>query len=150
MRRQKSLQLHEHHGQYAPLQIRGPHGVKVIGENFIAQIPLQPGHPPGSIGVLAEHELAYPNVIENVMRIYAAYRALDTGGLMLHSAGLVREGVAYIFVGRSNAGKNYAHTQGLQGRCTGAEVTTSICCLRIQMALIVPMPFHLQVSLDAL
>ena len=101
----KSLQQHEHHGQYAPLQIRGSHGVKIIGENFIAQIPLQPEHPPGSIGVVAEHELAYPNVIENVMRIYAAYRALDTGGLMLHSAGLVRDGVAYIFVGRSNAGK---------------------------------------------
>ena len=100
-----SRQAIEHHGQYAPLQIRGPHGVRVIGENFIAQIPLLAEHPPGSIGVVAEYELAYPNVIENVMRIYAAHRALGTGGLMLHSAGLVRDGVAYIFVGRSNAGK---------------------------------------------
>ncbi len=57
------------------------------------------------LGVTEEHELAKTSVIENFLRILAAHCTLQQGGLILHSAGLVFDGQAYIFSGRSNAGK---------------------------------------------
>jgi hypothetical protein len=43
--------------------------------------------------------------IENVLRILAAYRLADAGGALLHSAGIVSGGEAWLFLGRSGAGK---------------------------------------------
>lgn len=43
---------------------------------------------------------------ENVLRIAAAYRSIETGGVLLHSAGVVADGRAWLFYGRSGAGKS--------------------------------------------
>jgi hypothetical protein len=92
-------------GQYAPLKIRWADGIDLMGVNFEARIGL--GSPPGlsSLGTAEEHELAYANVIENFLRVFIAHCALRQNGVILHSAGLVFDGQAYIFSGRSNAGK---------------------------------------------
>lgn len=92
-------------GQYAPLQVRRPDAIDLTGSEFKASIPLQETCTTGSLGVVNEAELAYPSVVENVLRVFTAYKAVESGGLILHSAGLVFEQQAYIFVGRSNAGK---------------------------------------------
>ncbi len=93
-------------GQYAPKKIRGKDSdtLNVIGSNFEAQLGLNAAGK-SSLGVTNEAELAHANVIENYLRIISAHRVLKQKGAVLHSAGLVLDGKAYIFSGRSNAGK---------------------------------------------
>jgi len=45
-------------------------------------------------------------VFENFFRLLVAYRLNQIGGALLHSAGLVRDSRAYLFLGRSGAGKS--------------------------------------------
>ena len=93
-------------GQYAPRSIRRERcGIELTGINFEAQIGLGRNPAVSSLGVALEHELQQANVIENFLRVYTAHRALELGGVMLHSAGLVFDDQAYVFSGRSNAGK---------------------------------------------
>jgi hypothetical protein len=98
-------------GQYAPRSIRRQSsgmescGIELTGINFEAQIGLGPNPADSSLGVALEHEFQQANVIENFLRVYTAHRALELGGVMLHSAGLVFDDKAYVFSGRSNAGK---------------------------------------------
>lgn len=103
-------------GQYAPRQVRQLGGIDLTGINFEAYIGLKSSPVSASLGVAAEHELTQANVIENFLRVYAAHRVLELGGVVLHSAGLVFDGRAYLFVGRSNAGKTTltrkAHKRG--------------------------------------
>jgi hypothetical protein len=44
-------------------------------------------------------------VVENFLRVFAAYRAFEAGGAMLHSSCAVKDGRAHLFFGRSGAGK---------------------------------------------
>ena len=94
-------------GQYAPRKKRYPNkdGIELTGINFEARIGLKSPLAPASLGVADEHELVKANVIENFLRVFSAHRALDQGGVVLHSAGLVFDDKAYIFSGHSNAGK---------------------------------------------
>lgn len=93
-------------GLYTPRIIRRHiSGIEVTGINFEARIGLGAGHTETSLGVVQEDELPRANVIENFLRIFSAYQALAVHGVMLHSAGLVFNNQAYIFSGRSNAGK---------------------------------------------
>lgn len=97
-------------GQYAPIQVRQDGRVDVTGINFTARIPLAgamatAGPPVARLCVAREEELAQPMVLENFLRILLAHRVLAFGGMLLHSAGVVVDGRAFVFVGRSNAGK---------------------------------------------
>lgn len=92
-------------GQYTPLQIWQPDGLHLTGANFEARLALNSQHASTSLGVARENDLSLANVIENFLRIVAAHQSLQQGGLVLHSAGLVFDDQAYIFCGRSNAGK---------------------------------------------
>jgi hypothetical protein len=94
-------------GQYAPRKSLWPNkkGFQLTGINFEAQVGLTSSHRLARLAVAKEHELAQPNVVENFLRFFAAHRALQQRGLVLHSAGLVFDGQAYIFPGRSNTGK---------------------------------------------
>lgn len=42
---------------------------------------------------------------ENLLRVLTAYRLLAAGGVLLHSAGILASGKAYVFFGHSGAGK---------------------------------------------
>jgi len=101
-------------GQYAPLTIAGPDGVDLTGLNFLARVPLEPFREPGRLGVAEPWDLAEPVVIENFLRVFTAHHALRRGGVVLHSAGLVVEGRAYLFAGRSGAGKTTLTRKGHQ------------------------------------
>ena len=92
-------------GLYAPKKSRNVDGIKITGYNFEAQIPLCKTGGVSSLGVIKEHELCRLDVIENFLRIFLAYLAPHNDGLILHSAGIIINGLAYIFPGRSNAGK---------------------------------------------
>lgn len=105
--------------QYAPRKIRKSDGFELTGINFEAQLSLQTDPVPSYLGVVGEHEFAQANVIENYLRFFAAHKALDQGGVVLHSAGLVFDNQAYIFVGRSGAGKTTLTRKAYQG---GAKI----------------------------
>ena len=92
-------------GQYSPRITRDVKGISVTGINFKARIHSHQSDLASSLGVAQESELSQANVVENFLRVIAAHRALDKGGLLLHSAGLVFNDNAYIFCGRSGAGK---------------------------------------------
>ena len=104
-------------GQYAPKKTRNEFMdcLDVTGTNFEAKFTLGSSGR-SSLGVSNEKELASANVIENYLRIIAAHRVLKQRGVILHSAGLVFNEKAYIFAGRSNAGKTTltrkAHKKG--------------------------------------
>ncbi len=91
-------------GQYTPRQRACDDGIELTGVNFQALLPIHPGGR-ASLGVADESELARIGVIENFLRIYTAHHNLQQGGLVLHSAGIVINNQAFIFQGRSNAGK---------------------------------------------
>jgi hypothetical protein len=92
-------------GLYTPLKQRRDDACEVTGVNFTASIPISSGHREANLGVAREDELTLANVIENFLRILSAHEALAQGGLVLHSAGLVFDQQAWIFVGRSGVGK---------------------------------------------
>jgi hypothetical protein len=50
-------------------------------------------------------ELSPEAHIENFLRVVYAWLALQDGGLLLHAAGLIRDGHGYVFFGPSGAGK---------------------------------------------
>ena len=93
-------------GQYTPIKQRVAGGVQITGMNFKAYF--DSGRECDSqawVGVAREHEFSQAIVVENFLRIYAAHNAISHHGALLHSAGLVFNQQAYIFVGRSGVGK---------------------------------------------
>jgi hypothetical protein len=94
-------------GQYAPLKRRTSGGIEITGLDFRAHL-VRGGSPPfqATLAVAREEELGRAFVLENFLRIVLAYHALSRGGVLLHSAGVVQEGAAFLFSGRSYAGKS--------------------------------------------
>lgn len=93
-------------GQYTPLKTRDEYSIGVVGVNFRAQIDFH-NHGPmhTSLCVYNESELAQAVILENFLRILIAYRVLNLGGVVLHSAGVLHRDQSFLFSGRSNAGK---------------------------------------------
>ncbi len=102
-------------GQHAPRIFRRGAGFGVAGVDFSAWIAGERG----VIGVHREADLAKPIVFENLLRIVSAFRAPLLGGVVLHSAGLVVDGRAWLFCGRSGAGKT---TLSRKAHAAGAVV----------------------------
>ena len=59
----------------------------------------------GALWTCEETGSSMLGVLENFFRIVAAYRMLQLGGALLHSAAAVAEGRAHLFLGHSGAGK---------------------------------------------
>jgi hypothetical protein len=90
---------------YTPIRQRCGNRISIAGVRFETSFDVSEGQTENYIGVFNEEDLALDIVFENILRIHAAYTAPMSGGVVLHSAGLVFDGEAYIFVGRSGAGK---------------------------------------------
>ena len=58
----------------------------------------------------ADDPRAFDRSIENFLRVVYAHASITRGGFLLHSAGLVREGKAYLFFGPSGSGKTTVTT----------------------------------------
>jgi hypothetical protein len=107
-------------GQYAPLKRRTSGGIEITGFDFRAQLAGGGAEPlRASLAVAGEEDLGRPFALENFLRIVFAYHVLNRGGLLLHSAGVVYRGAAYLFSGRSNAGKS---TLSRKAAAAGAAV----------------------------
>lgn len=92
-------------GEYSLDTIHEPNFLLIRGHDFIARIDFQP-QLRGTIGVCMGVEESVLGVFENFLRILVAYRLLQAGGLLVHSAGMVRNGKALLFYGVSGAGKS--------------------------------------------
>jgi hypothetical protein len=99
-----AIDRYSKNGVYTPLIRSRSCGIEIEDYDFHAALSFAPQlH-----GVLYAEDgdlLATPTVFENYLRIIAAYATLLRGGLLLHSAGLVVDNRAYLFLGRSGAGK---------------------------------------------
>ena len=92
---------------YSPSIEEVSNKVQLRGCNFEASFgsPQSSDADTGRLGVWEESDLPLLNVIENYLRIYTAYWAACNRGGILHSAGLIWESKAYVFVAYSGVGK---------------------------------------------
>ena len=82
-----------------------PDSVRIAGLHMMATVDWSPAVK-GSLWVSKGASLVDSLVFENYFRILVAYRLLQIGGVLLHSAGVVDESGVYLFLGPSGAGKS--------------------------------------------
>jgi hypothetical protein len=107
-------------GEYAPRVVRDGSLVEITGFNSVVLFERGPRQPLlCSLAVAAEDELASPFVLGTFLRTLLAYLALDWRGVLLHCAGILHHGRAYLFAARSNVGKT---TLGRKALAAGFSV----------------------------
>jgi len=79
--------------------------LRIAGMRFMAHVQLEPRIRAWMWTCDDEH-LINNSAFENLFRIIVAYRLLAQGGMVLHSAGLAQDDKAWLFIGRSGAGKS--------------------------------------------
>ncbi|WP_456380102.1 hypothetical protein [Thiolapillus sp.] len=79
--------------------------LRIAGLRFIAHVQLEP-HIEAWMWTPDDKKLVANSAFENIFRVIVAYRLLARGGMVLHSAGLARDKKAWLFIGRSGAGKS--------------------------------------------
>ncbi len=57
------------------------------------------------VSLVASEGPLFDRGLENFLRVLVAFLSLDQGGFLLHGAGIVRGGKAYVFFGPSGSGK---------------------------------------------
>ena len=119
-----------------------PHQVRVAGLNMMGLIELdRPG------GLVASYFLPplerehFLPAFENLSRVVVAYRLLQTGGLLLHSAGLAFGNRAGLFVGKSGAGKSTLVRLATSSGAVGLSDDLNVLQRVGGMAVTQPLPF---------
>ncbi len=79
--------------------------IRIAGLRFLAIIQLKP-HIEAWMWTPDDEQLVSNSGFENIFRVIVAYRLLAQGGMLLHSAGLTDNEKAWLFIGRSGAGKS--------------------------------------------
>ncbi len=82
-----------------------PDKVRIAAYNFIGLIQLQPKLE-ATLWTCDAGDEEFPSIFENFYRVLVAYQALERGGILLHSAGILLDGKAQICYGHSGAGKS--------------------------------------------
>jgi hypothetical protein len=86
----------------------GPDRVRLAGLDLMGLLEWGPSGPAAAVWTPLVAGPAFLGALENALRVLAAYRLLEAGGVLLHSAGLVSGGEAYVLFGPSGAGKTTA------------------------------------------
>ncbi|WP_456408251.1 hypothetical protein [Thiolapillus sp.] len=79
--------------------------LRIAGLRFMAYIQLEP-HIEAWMWTPDDERLVSNSAFENIFRVIVSYKLLARGGMILHSAGLAQDGKAWLFIGRSGAGKS--------------------------------------------
>jgi hypothetical protein len=90
-----------------------PGGMRLAGLDVMARVDHGPS-PGAALWTHLTGEPGFLQAIENVLRLFLAYRVFDQGGLVLHSSAAIAEDKAFLFVGRSGAGKSTAARLSLE------------------------------------
>ncbi|HZF11396.1 MAG TPA: hypothetical protein VFE33_21610 [Thermoanaerobaculia bacterium] len=77
--------------------------VRLAGLHLMARLDWAPALG-GALWTSEEREL-FPGIFENLLRVLVAYRLVELGGAVLHSAGVTDGDGAFLFLGPSGAGK---------------------------------------------
>ena len=82
--------------------------IRCVSHDFLGVIQLDSQGRPKRCGIFSGDEsgLLEGGSLENLLRVVMAYSALARGGLLLHSAAVLRANRAFVFVGSSGAGKS--------------------------------------------
>jgi hypothetical protein len=125
----ESLLMRRAASAFLPVDVRGweysldfdwaPAAVRLSGLGLMARLDWRAGGLTGTLWTRESGGDRFPGVFENFFRVLVAYRLLELGGVVLHSAGVVKDGAAFLFLGRSGAGKTTVAQSGL---ARGAEV----------------------------
>lgn len=81
-----------------------PDRVRIAGLRFMGWIGFEP-RLRGALWTSVEGGVRWTELFENYFRILVAYRLLQDGGVLLHSAGVADREGAWVFFGHSGAGK---------------------------------------------
>ncbi len=81
-----------------------PRAVKVATYEFMGRLDWHSGLT-AALWTPLERGPEFGRACENFFRVVVAYRLVEEGGALLHSAGVVDRNQAYLFLGRSGAGK---------------------------------------------
>lgn len=84
----------------------------LAGWHFLARLDWSNG-PLADVWTSEQRPAEFLGVVENVLRLLTAFRMLEAGGVVLHSAGVCVEGQAHLFWGYSGAGKSTLSGQAL-------------------------------------
>jgi hypothetical protein len=116
----------------------GPKAVRLAGYRWMGRVDWGASGAAGSLWTSAcDDELL--GVIENQLRILAAYRLAESGGVLLHSSCVVDDGGAYLFLGPSGAGKT---TLARLGVASGRTVLSDdLNAISPQSLCVAPVPF---------
>jgi hypothetical protein len=79
--------------------------IRIAGMRFMAYIQLEPALE-AWMWTADDSRLISNSAFENIFRVIVAYKLLSEGGMVLHSAGLAQDNNAWLFIGRSGAGKS--------------------------------------------
>ncbi len=82
-----------------------PTSLRVAGLDFLGRLEWNPALS-GALWTPKDTKRFFLGAFENFFRILFSYRLLECGGAMIHSACVVDDGEAYLFVGTSGAGKS--------------------------------------------
>lgn len=108
-----------------------PDSVRLAGLRFLGRLDWRPGLA-GALWTCETGGDELSGVFENFFRALASYRILEQGGVILHSAGLVQggdPGDAFLFLGRSGAGKSTVSRLGLENGATVlSDDLNAVCC----------------------
>lgn len=62
------------------------------------------------VAATTDERVVFDRIVENFLRVVFAHMAIERGAMLLHGAGVVRDGKAWIFFGPSGAGKTTVTT----------------------------------------
>ena len=87
--------------------------VRIAGLDFMARLEWRP-RLQAALWISEASATRFPQLVfTNLIRVLTAYRLLERGGVLLHSAGVVDQDRADLFLGRSGAGKTTLSRLGL-------------------------------------
>jgi hypothetical protein len=84
----------------------GPGHVDFAGYETAARLDLNRAGAGGRLWTSAEDPETFAGIAENFFRAVVAYRLLERGAVLLHSAAVLRGGAGFVFFGPSGAGKS--------------------------------------------
>jgi hypothetical protein len=94
-----------------------PNQIRMAGWRFMARIGLMPNIQT-AFWTPDDADIVATSAFENLFRTIVAYRIVELGGVLLHSAGVADETGAWLFIGRSNAGKTTLSRLSLEAGLT--------------------------------
>ncbi|MCP4895657.1 MAG: hypothetical protein GY906_01680 [bacterium] len=127
-----------------------PSKVRIVGLDFVGLMEGRTGELRGALWTFCDTSNLIVGAVENFLRLLVAYHLLETGGVLLHGAGLSQDGSSLVCYGRSGAGKTTL-SRLLQGQGYKVISDDMVALLPAENGLeILPLPFTGELEADDL